>query len=65
MILGADQIFELIQLGINVLGAFLKGNPTALEQAILDLTLAGHKAYQLQAGKPIDPTLLQPIDPLP
>lgn len=57
-------ILELVQLGISILGETVKGNPTNLEQALLDLSRKSIAAYEAQTGKPIDPALLNPIDPI-
>lgn len=60
-----DLAVMLAQLAVNLLGAVLKGNPTVIEQSLLDLVKAGHNAYEQQTGKPIDSSLIHPIDPIP
>jgi len=60
-----EIILELVQLAINAAGSFIKNNPTALEQSLLDLVIKGHQAYEVQAGRPIDPTLIGPKDIIP
>ena len=60
-----DLGIELAQLVIGLLATILKGNPTAIEQAILDVVSKGYEAYEAQVGKPLDPSLIQPIPPLP
>lgn len=59
-----QAVLEIVQLGITVLGEEVKGNPTNIEQALLDLVQKSVGAYEAQTGKPIDPTLIRPIDPL-
>ena len=60
-----DLGLELAQLVIGLLATILKGNPTAIEQAILAIVQKGYDAYQAQTGRALDPSLIKPIDPLP
>jgi hypothetical protein len=59
-----DLILEILALGIQAAGALFKGNPTAVEQAILGIVQKGYAAYEAQTGKPLDPSLIKPIPPL-
>lgn len=59
-----DMILELIGAGVQLLGATVKGNPTNLEASLLAIAQKGVAAYEAQTGKPIDPSLLRPIDPV-
>ena len=59
-----DKVLFILQLAINLAGAAIKNNPTELETSLLDLVRAGHDAYSVQTGKPIDPSLLKPYEPL-
>ena len=58
-------IMELVQLAIDAANALIKGNPTDLEQSLLNLVMKGNAAYEAQVGRPIDPSLIRPIDPIP
>ncbi len=55
---------ELAQLVISLLAILLKGNPTDIENAILAVVRKGYEVYIAQTGKPIDPSLIQPIPPI-
>lgn len=59
-----EAILGLVQLGISVLGETVKGNPTNLEQSLLEMAQKSVAAYEAQTGKPIDASLLHPIDPV-
>lgn len=60
-----DRLLDLASLVITALGLAIKGNPTELEQALLAIARASVGAYEGQVGKPIDPSLIKPIEPLP
>lgn len=62
--MGIDLGIELAQLVISLLATILKGNPTAIEQSILDIVKKGYSAYEQQTGKPLDASLIQPIPPI-
>lgn len=49
---------------VAALSAVFKNNPTALEQALLQIIQSGVSAYETHKGQPIDPTLIQPINPV-
>lgn len=59
-----QAVLEIAQLAIIILGEEAKGNPTNIEQALLDMAQKSVAGYEAQAGKPIDPTLLHPIEPI-
>lgn len=59
-----DKLLQLAGLVIAAIGATVKGNPTEIEAAILQVVQAGASAYEAQKGQPIDPSLLKPIDPV-
>ena len=52
---------ELLPTIITLLGKLIKGNPTEIEQAALAVVQSSATIYQAQVGKPIDPTLITPI----
>lgn len=54
----------MLKVGIDILGGLYAGNPTQLEQALLSMVQKSVQAYEAQTGKPIDPTLLKPIEPV-
>ena len=60
-----DLILTIVQIGINAASTLVKGNPTGVEQAILDIVKKGYEAYESHTGKPIDSSLIKPIEPLP
>lgn len=60
-----ELILELIGLGVSAAGQFVKGNPTQLEQSLLAIVQKGVSAYEQHTGKPIDPSLIRPIELLP
>ena len=59
-----DLGLQLAELVIALLATLLKGNPTDIENAILAIVRKGYQAYYAQTGKPIDPSLIQPIPPI-
>lgn len=59
-----DAVFAIVQLGITILAEEARGNPTNLEQSLLDMAKKGVAAYEAQSGKPIDPALLHEIEPV-
>ena len=60
-----DLLLEILQIAIQAASGLIKGNPTGIEQAILDIVSKGYAAYEAQTGKPLDPDLIKPIPPLP
>jgi hypothetical protein len=59
-----DQILAILSLVVDAITAVKSNNPAAAEQAIIKIVQAGHAAYQAQAGKPIDPSLLSTLNPI-
>lgn len=62
--MSVDLALELAQLVISLLASIFKKNPTQIEQNIIDIIKKGYEAYEEQTGKPIDPSLITPIDPI-
>jgi len=63
-------ILQILGIAASAAQTALKGDPTGtaadeLAQALIQIASAANSAHQAVAGKPIDLTQLQPIDPIP
>lgn len=59
-------ILDLIVMSVSLVRQIQTGQTqTGLEQQLLALVQTGIKAYEAETGKPIEPTLLKPIDEVP
>jgi hypothetical protein len=61
-------LLEILGIASTSAQAFLKGDASAgnnVAQALITIVQKAMLAYQAQTGKPIDPTLLRPFEPLP
>lgn len=59
----ADRILNTIDALLQAAGPLLPGEQ--LIDLFVKVAQRGVAAYENQAGQPIDPTLLKPIDPVP
>lgn len=62
-------ILQILGVAAGAAQAALKSDPTAeaadsLAQALIQIASAATAAHQQVTGKPIDPSVLQPIDPV-
>lgn len=59
------EIFNILQIVLGILGSILPGSkPLNLADEAVRLAKAANDLHVAQAGKPIDPTLLTPEQPV-
>lgn len=63
-------ILQILSIAAGAAQGIVKNDPTAsaadaLAQALIQIATAANAAHQQIAGKPIDLSALQPIDPVP
>lgn len=58
-----DTVLSLLDAILSAAGTLIPGGQLA--DLLLKIIQRGVTAYESQTGKPIDPTLLKPIDPIP
>lgn len=58
-----DKLLGIVDTILEAGKGLIPGDEYAL--MVLGIVQKGVAAYEAQTGKPIDPTLLRPIDPIP
>ena len=61
-----NLIISIVQIALQILTSQLGGNNQSanVAQSLVDIVNKAMQAYQQQTGKPIDPDLIKPYEPI-